>query len=343
MIVFLSERDVESAIGMSGAMEIVESAFRDYALERATLLPRMSETLPGTAGMFRVLGAYLPQQGMFGSKTLTGFPGRRLDSEVYFTVLLFETATGALKSVISTNYLTGLRTGAASGVAARYLARPDAHTLGMVGAGVQAWHQAEALCAVREVRTAKVFSRNQQKAEKFAERMAKAFSIEAKAVGSAEEAVRQSDLVVAATTSSQPVIQGEWLMPGAHVSGIGANTRTKRELDTSCFVGAKIVADSRDQAIAESGDLREAVESGAISAGSVYAELGEICAAQKPGRTSEDEITIFKSIGVALQDISVAAFLFETAQRRGIGTLLDPFAAGSFLAENGIAATSFTE
>src|ERR1700753_1058010 len=179
MIVFLSECDVEGAIGMSGAMEIVESAFRDYALERATLLPRLSETLPGTAGMFRVLGAYLPEQGMFGSKTLTGFPGRRLSGEVYFTILLFETATGALKSVISTNYLTGLRTGAASGVAAKYLARPDAHTLGMVGAGVQAGHQAEALCAVRDVRTAKVFSRDRQKSEMFAARMAKAFSIEA--------------------------------------------------------------------------------------------------------------------------------------------------------------------
>jgi len=337
MIVFLSECDVEAAIAMPEAMEIVESAFCDYALGQATLLPRMSETLPGTAGMFRVLGAYLPRQGMFGSKTLTGFPGRRLDGEVYFTILLFETATGALKSVVSTNYLTGLRTGAASGVAAKYLALPNAHTLGMVGAGVQAWHQAEALCAVRDVHTAKVFSRDRQKSEKFAARMAQAFSIDAVVVNSAEEAVRESDLVVAATTASEPVIQGAWLMPGAHVSGIGANTRTKRELDASCFAVAKIVADSREQAIAESGDLREAVESGAITADAVYAELGEVCAGQKPGRTSEDEITIFKSIGVALQDISVAAYLFDIAQRRGIGTLLDPFAASGYLAENTVA------
>jgi alanine dehydrogenase len=160
MIVFLSETDVQTAITMPDAINIVESAFRDYALGQATMLPRVSQTLPGTAGMFRILSAILPRQKMFGLKTLTGFPGKRLEDEVYFAILLFEMETGALRTVISSNYLTGLRTGAASGVAAKYLAREDASSLGIVGAGVQAWFQAEALCTVRPIDTVKIFSRD---------------------------------------------------------------------------------------------------------------------------------------------------------------------------------------
>ena len=228
--------------------------------------------------------------------------------------------------MISANYLTGLRTGAASGVAAKYLARADASSLGIVGAGVQAWYQAEALCAVRDIRTAKVFSRNKSKAAAFALRLQTMLSVDAVAVDSAEEAVRDSDLVIAATSSSEPIIQGAWLKPGAHVSGIGANSPTKKELDPSCFEHARVVADSREQVIAECGDLREAIEGGTVKADVVYAELGELVAGLKEGRTSAEEITIFKSVGVALQDIAVGAALFEIATLRRLGTPLDPFA-----------------
>ncbi len=343
MIVFLSESDVQTAITMSETLAIVESAFGDYALGQATLLPRVSQTLPGTAGTFRILGATLPQQQMFGLKTLTGFPGRRLENEVYFAILLFEMGSGALRAVISANYLTGLRTGAASGVAAKYLARADANSLGIVGAGVQAWYQAEALCAVRDIRTAKVFSRNKSKAEAFALRLRTVLSVDAGVVDNAEEAVRDNGLVIAATNSSEPIIQGAWLKPGTHVSGIGANTRTKKELDPTCFERARVVADSREQVLAECGDIREAIEGGVVKADVVYAELGELAAGLKEGRASAEEITIFKSVGVALQDIAVAAALFEIAERCRLGTPLDPFALGVPLVEADIDAPEFTQ
>ncbi len=342
MIVFLSESDVQTAITMPETLAIVEAAFGDYALGQATLLPRVSQTLPGTTGMFRILGATLPRQEMFGLKTLTGFPGRRLDHEVYFAILLFEMGSGALRAVISANYLTGLRTGAASGVAAKYLARADASSLGIVGAGVQAWYQAEALCAVRNIRTAKVFSRNNSKAAAFASRLQALLSVDAVAVDSAEDAVRDSDLVIAATSSSEPIIQGAWLKPGTHVSGIGANTQTKKELDPTCFEHARVVADSREHVITECGDLREAIESGTVKADLVYAELGELASGLKEGRASAEEITIFKSVGVALQDIAVAAALFEIARRCHAGTLLDPFALGVPLARTDIDTPEFT-
>lgn len=342
MIIFLSESDVRTAITMPETLAIVEAAFGDYALGQATLLPRMSQTLPGTAGVFRILGATLPRQAMFGLKTLTGYPGRRLDNEIYFAILLFDMESGALRAVISANYLTGLRTGAASGVAAKYLARTDANSLGIVGAGVQAWYQAEALCAVRDIRTAKVFSRNKSKAEAFALRLQTSLSVDAVAVDSAEEAARHSDLVIAATSSSEPILHGAWLKPGTHVSAIGANARTKRELDPMCFAGARVVADSREQALDECGDLRDAIESGRVTPEIVYAELGELAAGLKPGRSSRDEITIFKSVGVALQDIAVAAALFKITKRCPVGTLLDPFALGVPLAETDIDAPEFT-
>lgn len=320
MAVFLSESDVQSAIKMPEALVTVEGGFRDYALGRATLLPRISHPLPGTGGMFRILAAALPIQKMFGLKTLTGLPGKRLENEIYFAILLFEIEGGALRAVVSANYLTGLRTGAASGVAAKYLAREDATTLGVVGAGVQAWYQAEALATIREIRSAKVCSRDKRNAEALALRLRQTFSMDAVAVESAEEAVRGSSLVIAATTASSPVIEAAWLEPGTHVSSIGANSRAKRELDAACFALGCVVVDSRDQALDECGDLRDAIDAGVVGPEVISAELGELAAGLKPGRTSQDEITIFKSVGVAHQDIAVAASLFEASQRSGLGT-----------------------
>jgi alanine dehydrogenase len=320
MAVFLSESDVQAAIKMPEALAAIEAGFRDYAQGRATLLPRISHLLPGGGGVFRILAATLPQKKMFGLKTLTGIPGKRLMNEIYFAILLFETGSGALRTVVSANYLTGLRTGAASGLAAKYLAREDASTLGVIGSGVQAWYQAEALAHVREIRSARVFSRDIRNAEALALRLRETFSIDALAVESAEEAVRGSSLVVAATTAASPVIEGAWLDPGTHVSSIGANSRTKRELDAACFARGRIVADSREQVLDECGDLRDAIAAGAVGPEAVSAELGELAAGLKPGRTSPDEITIFKSVGVALQDIAVAVSVFEASQRCGLGT-----------------------
>ena len=324
MVVFLSEKDVQAALTMPRTIDLLEKAFSEHARAESVVLPRISQMLPGNAGMFRILAAMLPSQEVFGLKTLTGFPGRRLQDEIYFAILLFGMESGALRAVVSANYLTGLRTGAASGVAARYLARQDSHTLGIVGAGVQAWFQVEALSAVRDLHNVKIFSRNRPKAEAFASRLRDELSLEAIVSTDAEEVVRGSDLVVAATTASEAVIDGRWLEAGTHVSGIGANTRTKRELNGRCFARARVVADSREQALEESGDLRSAVEEGMVTKDVVYAELGELTAGLKQGRKSSEEITIFKSVGLAIQDITIAAEVLSIARHRGLGIALDP-------------------
>ena len=324
MIVFLSESDVEAAIGMSETIEIVEGAFAAYSRGAVTLLPRVSQMLSGTAGAFRMLAAELPEQKCFGLKTLTGLPGKRLSQEVYFTTLLFDTKSGALRAIISSNHMTGLRTGAASGVAAKFLACEDADSIGVLGSGVQAWYQVEALCAVRNVKHVKVFSPNELHAKAFAAIIRAKLRVDVELAVSAREAVRHSAMVVAATTSSTPVIEGEWLEPGMHISAVGANTRTKSELDIACFERGSVVADSRGQVLEETGDLRAAVESGRVSAGVVFAELSDLAGGLKQGRTSPEQITIFKSVGVALQDVALASSLFLNAQRERIGVQLDP-------------------
>jgi len=322
MVLVLSETDVAQAISMPDAVRLVERAVRQYAEGQATLLPRISLDLPGNGGAFRVMSASMPAMGAFGLKTLTGYPGKRLPGETYFVMLLFNAENGALQAVMAAGHLTGIRTGAATGVAAKYLARPDATTLGVFGAGVQAKQQVAALIAVRPVRQIKVFDIDQAKAESFAAQLCEEFRVTARPVGTAREAVAKSDLVVTATTAREPVFHGDWLDEGTHVSGVGANTPAKRELDAVAFQRSKIVVDFKDQALQEAGDLREAIRTGAITEGNVHAELGEVVTGRKEGRSGDREITMFKSVGIAVEDVATAAYVYEQAKVRQLGTLM---------------------
>ena len=331
MVLFLSESDVEAAIGMAETIDAVEAVFRAEAKGETLELPRVSQSLPGTAGAFRMLSAALPKEMRFGIKTLTGFPGKRLPAETYFTVLLFDMESGALRAVISANHLTGLRTGAASGVAAKYMALPEAESLGVIGSGTQAWYQVEALCAVRPVKRVSIFSRDHDRATRFAADVEQRLQVDARVADSVREAVSDADMVITATTSATPLLQREWLRSGVHISAVGANTKNKSELAASCFAEATIVADSPQQVLEDSGDVVAAVSSGLVSSQCIAASLGEVAAQMKSGRTSVEEITIFKSVGVAIQDVAVASMLFRNAQQLGIGTRLDPFALSTSL------------
>lgn len=323
MVLVLSDKDVARVLNMKDGIRIVEQAFREHASGNTVLLPRISHSLAGTGGAFRVMAAILPGLGWFGLKSLTGYPGRRVRGETYFAVLLFESTTGALRAVIAGNHLTGIRTGAATGVAAKYLAREDADVLGMFGIGVQARNQLEAVMAVRPVRLVKVLSRDHAKAEAFADWAGSRYGVSVRAAQNAREVIAGSSLVVAATTSREPLFPGEWLEAGTHLSGVGANTPSKSELDPTCFTRAKVVVDFKEQALQEAGDLRNAIATGAITAEDIQAELGEIVSGTKPGRASTEELTLFKSVGIAIEDVATAAFAYEQASERGIGTKIE--------------------
>jgi ornithine cyclodeaminase/alanine dehydrogenase len=336
MVLLLSELDTQRLVSMPHAIEQLEEVFRDYAAGSAILAPRTSAALPDGGGAFRVMSAILPKAGFFGLKTLTGTPGKRVPHESYFVVLLFGSETGALRAVIAANYLTGVRTGAASGVAAKYLARQQSRVVGVLGAGVQGWYQIAALKVVCPLEEVRIFDIEQGKAVEFAAKATRELSVHAKAVSQPRDAVAGCDLVVTATSATQPVFDGAWLQEGTHISGVGSNSSAKRELDTTTITRSKIVVDFKEQVMQEAGDIQAAMRAGAIGQDSIYAGVAELVAGTKNGRTSEQEITLFKSVGVAIEDIAIATFAYKQALAAGMGQelhvdpkkLLKPLSAG---------------
>lgn len=318
----LTERDVSAILTMEAGIERVEESFREYAQGRATLAPRMALPIGGEAGTFRVMAASVPSSGVFGLKTLTGVPGKRRAGVTYFAMLLFDATLGTLAAMIPATLITALRTGAAGGVAARYLARKDARVLGLIGAGVQGRAQVEAIRAVRPLDTVKIFDVHEPAARSLADDLTRS-GMQARLVKSARECVQGSDIIISATTSSVPVVLGEWLEPGMHVSAIGANSPVKHELDAEAFARSRLVLDFREQVLLEAGDLIAARQCGAIVDRDLSLELGDVVAGQVPGRQSAQEITVFKSVGVAFQDVAVAGWIYREAQRRGLGSSIE--------------------
>lgn len=315
MALFLSEADVRQLLTMDLALDAVEAAHRAHALGRAIDVPRQRTRVP-TASLHILQGA-LPDQGVMGYKAYT--VSREGAS---FRVHLFDAADGGLLAMIEADFLGMMRTGAVGGIAARCLARQDSTVVGLIGAGWQAQSQLEALCRVRSIGKVKLFSRNEEKRRLASADFSRRFGVAVLPVETAEAAVRESDIVVTVTTASAPVLLGEWLAPGTHVSAAGSNALSRRELDEKAVARAALVCvDSRAMALREAGDLLPALEKGRLHEGQLV-ELGEVVAGIRPGRASAEAITLFESQGMAIQDLAVAARLFKLARERGLGAQL---------------------
>ncbi|MDK9724817.1 MAG: ornithine cyclodeaminase family protein [Sterolibacteriaceae bacterium MAG5] len=312
MALFLSEADVRQLLTMDLALAAVEEAHRTHALGRAVDVPRQRTRVP-TASLHILQGALL-DAGVFGYKAYTASrEGAR------FLVHLFDAANGRPLAVLEADTLGMMRTGAAGGVAARYLARQDAATACVFGAGWQAGSQVEALCRVRPIRRVQVCSRNAEKREAFCRKMAGRLGVEMVSMGTAEEALAGADVVVTITTASAPLFDGNLLVQGVHVTAAGSNAVIRRELDEKAIQKASLVCvDSRATALREAGDLLPALEKGRLQEGQLV-ELGEIVAGIRPGRTDPGQITLFESQGMAIQDIAVAHRILALAKEKGIG------------------------
>lgn len=315
MALFLSEAAVKELLSMDLALEAVETAHRAHALGRAIDVPRQRTRVP-TASLHILQGALL-DEGVMGYKAYTASKeGTR------FLVHLFDAVSGRLQAVIEADYLGMMRTGAAGGVAAKYLARPEAATVGIIGAGWQAQSQLAALCRVRPIRRVKLYSRDAEKRRAASADFAGRFGIEVIPVESAETAVRDSDIVVTITTSATPVLMGEWLSAGTHINAAGSNALIRRELDEKAVGKASLVCvDSRATALREAGDLLPALEKGRLHEGQLI-ELGAVVAGIQPGRCSPEAITLFESQGMAIQDLAVAVRLLRLARARQLGAEL---------------------
>lgn len=309
---FLSEDDVRQLLTMEMAMDGVEAAHRELALGEAIDIPRARTRLPQTA--LHILQGGLPAQGILGYKAYTSNrSGNR------FKVYLFDAATGVMKAVIEADYLGMMRTGAASGVAARWLARPDSTVAGVFGAGWQAEGHVRAICAALPLERVKVFSRKADKLRAFCERLSEETGVAVEPAASAEDTVCGSDLVGTVTTAAQPLFEADWLGEGTHINAAGSNALIRQEVSEPAIRRCGLVAvDTVATALAEAGDLLPLLEKGRLHSRQLI-ELGEVIIGRQPGRESVEQITLFESQGLAIQDLSVAARVLAAAEARGIG------------------------
>lgn len=312
MALFLRESDVEQLLTMPTTLELVERVHREYSTGNAIDVPRERSRLPKAA--LHILQGAVPSAGIFGYKAYTSSR-----EGIRFLVYGFDAERGNLDVVVEANHLGMMRTGAAGGVAAKWLAREDAKVAGIFGSGWQAQGQLEALAAVRKLERVKVYSRNAEKLAKFCTKMSQRLGLEVVPGASAEDTVRGSDIVVTITTSATPVFSGDWLEEGTHVNAAGSNSLLRQEIDETTVRKANpVVVDSRPSALKEAGDLLPALEKGRLHVGALV-ELGEVIAGTRAGRTSAKQTTLFESQGMAMQDLIIAAELARIARERGIG------------------------
>jgi len=323
MLRVLSQNDVQQAVSMREAIEIVKGAFAQLSAGEAVVPVRTQLPVEPHNGITLFMPAYLSETDDLGVKIVSVFPDNRARGlpTIFALVVVVEADTGRPVAAMDGTYLTALRTGAASGAATDLLARRDVQVAAIFGAGAQGRTQLEAVCAVRDIQRAWVYDVNREAAERYVQEIRERdwAPPELLIADSPAQAVREADVICTATTSHSPVFADANLKPGVHINGIGSFTPQMQEVPTETVVRAKVVVDSREACWAEAGDLIIPRDQGLIDEAHVYAELGEIAAGQVPGRQDDTEITFFKAVGNAVQDVSVARVVLERAAEKGLG------------------------
>ena len=319
MTLFLNEQEVAQLLPMEECIEALNRAFDHAGAGQVDNKARSRIRMPG--GFFHFMAAADGGQGVFGYKAYPSFAG---PGGAKMMVMLYDYESGQLLSCMEAGRLGQIRTGAASGLATRYMARDDAATVAVIGSGFQARTQLEAVCAVREIKQARVFSRRQERREDFARRSSERLGVDVQAVESSQECVEGADIVVAITSAREPVVLGDWLAEGAHINAAGGNHWQRREIDEAAVLRSElIVVDDLEQAKIECGDLMWLEARGSFRWGMAH-ELRDVVAGRVPGRVSQEGVTLFESMGVALEDIAAAELVYRKAKEQGIGVEL-PF------------------
>lgn len=325
-ILILTHSEVEHLLPMPECITVMEDALG--ALSRGEMHQplRLVVHPPEAAGVIAMMPAYRSgQDAVFGLKAICVFPGNpeRGKDAHQGGVLLFSGETGEPLAMMNASAITAIRTAAVSAVATRVLAREDACDLTIIGAGVQARSHLVAISCVRQLRRARIVSRSLVNAQQLVAEMQGRFDFPISVSESAQAAVAGADVIVTATTSREPVLQREWITPGAHINAVGTFSRKAREIDTATIVGASLFVDRRESALNEAGDYLIAAEEGAIGPEHIRAELGELLIGTATGRSTRDEITLFKSLGLAVEDLAAAAYLYQKAQQQHAGAWVE--------------------
>jgi len=321
----LNEDDVQTLLPMNECIDVMERAFIALARGEVEQPLRTIFRPPEVKGVMALMPTFRGGESpLFGLKAICVIPGNAaIGKDAHQgAVILFDGRTGEVMAIVNASAITAIRTAAVSGLATKVLANKDASTLGIIGAGVQARAHLSAIACVRKLERVKVAASRRENAERFAAEMRSQIDCEIEPADSSEAAVRDTDIIVTATTSREPVVQRAWLKAGAHVNAIGTFSPKARELDTETMAAAAVFVDRRESAFNEAGDYLLAASEGAIGPESILAELGEVIIGKHPGRTSGAEITVFKSLGLAMEDLAAAEHCYRKAMEQQRGTLV---------------------
>jgi ornithine cyclodeaminase len=320
-VLVVNHQEVRQWLSMSECVDAMADVFKMLNRGNAVNPLRNLMWLPDKSGLIGMMPAYLGEGRVMGLKAISVFPGNHAteyDSH-QGTVMLFETQNGRLLAMMDAGKITAIRTAAVSGVATRLLAAADAENLAILGSGTQAATHLDAMRVVRNIKHVRVWSRNFDHAQLFAERKSARLSLPVEAIENAERAVDGADIICTVTSSTDPVLQGDWIAPGTHINAVGSSVPFARELDTAAVVKSKLFVDRRESTLNEAGDFLFPKKEGDINDAHVLGEIGDILLDKIKGRVSKEDITLFKSLGLAVEDVAAAHFIYQKLSKQGGG------------------------
>jgi alanine dehydrogenase len=324
MPILLSEADVRGLLTMDDLIETMGLALADFSARAVTQPVRTVLEVGERKSFYGVMPAWMPSRPALGTKLVTVFEGnpeRGMPTHLA-TIVLLDPETGALLALMDGRYITEARTAAVSALSVRHLARENARTLAIIGSGVQARSHLEAISRVRDLSDIRVWSPNSARVETFVSEMRPHATARVSAASSAQDATADADIVALVTSAREPVVRSEWIADGAHVCAVGACRPTQREMEAALVARGDLFVDSRDAALVEAGDIVLAIKDGAIGAGHIKAELGDVVSGKADGRRGQHRVTIFKSLGLAVEDVAAAHLVYERARAGGVGAEL---------------------
>jgi len=321
----VNHREVQQWLPMGECMEVMAETFKMLSRGNAVNPLRHAMWLPDKSGLIGMMPAYLGDTEVMGLKAISVFPGNHTtdyDSH-QGTVMLFETKNGHLLAMMDATKITAIRTAAVSGVATRILARDDASELAILGSGVQAKTHLEAMQVARQITGVRVWSQHFEHAQKFADQASVAATISVRAFDTVKAAVDGADIICTVTSATEPVLFGDWISPGTHINAVGSSVAFARELDTAAVVNSKLFVDRKESTINEAGDFLYPKKEGAIDDSHIRGEIGDILLEKIGGRASSEEITLFKSLGLAAEDVAAAHHIYQKLLKQNEGTWLE--------------------
>lgn len=318
----LAPADVRSLLPMQECIGLMEEALKTLGRGGAVNPLRWGMRLPEKLGILGMMPGYMESPHTFGVKVVAVFPGNHgTEYDAHQgVVMLFDVEHGVPIAIVDASEITAIRTAAATAVATRLLARDDAEVLAILGSGVQARTHLEAMLIIRTIERVRVYSATPKHLETFAKRESEHHGIAVEPAGSARQAVQGADIICTTTSAREPILMGDWVAPGTHINAVGSSVRSARELDSTCVVKSRLFVDCRESTVNEAGDFLLPKEEGAIDEDHIQGEIGEILLGRIKGRETREEITLFKSLGLAVEDLASTHYVYTRAREQGIGT-----------------------